>query len=473
MNAGTDDVKKTPATVAALLGVTALLAGLGACGGASGDSTHLDASGVGPAQNPGAQDGGAAVDAPAGGEEAGHGDGGSAPKCTRETDATPAPASLYDTLAKDLAGLTGAARTARVDAFIAAVTAGGGAPLEDPASGRVVFVARGVPPEGTWAVATSLVSFDPAQATPLAQIADTDLYVAEAVIPRGASFTYKLVSGATFLEDPLARTVVWDGIERAFPERGEMNAVGHAMDWPKNKGRVVALGRVHATKLANDRDVFMYLPARYEDGTCTKLPSVVFQDGREALAYGDYAGRADALYAARPDLAAVLVFAAAQRPIEVRNDEYSFGYGGSRAPDYVDFVATELWAKMNASARLCSKPGARGLTGASLGGLVAVFAAFEKPGTWGWVGAQSGAFYWKNDELIGRAWSEAPVPSRIYVDSGDDNKDSVDAFVAALASKGYDHLRVTQAGGAHEWPYFRTRFEAMMTHFRSGKTDCD
>jgi enterochelin esterase-like enzyme len=400
-------------------------------------------------------------------------------KCSREAEASPAPASLLDAFTKDMQALGGAARTARVGALLADVVAQGGTPLEDRVTGRVVFLARGAPPSGAWAVTTSLVGLDRSKATPLVAVPDTDLWVAETTIPRGASFEYKLLSGTTAVEDPNARSLVWDGIPVAHVDgqlhRGALNAVGHAADWPKERGRVVRHGKVHATQLANDRDVLVYLPARYDDGTCTtRLPVVIFQDGREALTSGDFAHAADVLYAARPELAAILVFAANAGTLALRNDEYSFGFGGSKASQYVDFVVGDLWPNLTAAGyRMCSKPAARGISGTSLGGLVAAYAALERPDAFGWVGAQSASFFWKQSELVTRVQTSPKVPARFYLDSGEDNAEDVDRMASAMAARAYDYVRIKEAGAQHEWSYWHGRFGGMLTHFREGKTDCD
>lgn len=391
--------------------------------------------------------------------------------CRRDALHT-ASVALFDALTADLAKLAPELQSARIDAFLADLRTTGGAPLEDPASDRVVVVARGAPPSGAWAVTTSEVGFDVAKATPMIAVAG-DLWAAELTIPRNERFTYKLLSGTTFLEDPLAPNVEWDGVTRAFGVRGEFNAVGHASAAPKDHGRLVALGKQHATKLGDDREVFAYLPARYDDGSCAKLPSVVFHDGNESLTRGDFAGVADALYRARPELSAVLVFVGLPSQ-DVRMTEYGFG-DGFRAPDYVDFLAADLWPTVTKRFRVCGGSGARGISGASLGGLVSTFAAFEKPGTWGWVGAQSASFFWGDDALIQRASSTPKLPTRFYLDSGcpEDNCDVTNQMAAVMQDKGYDVLRVTAPGAAHEWSAWNARLAGMLTHFREGVTACE
>lgn len=462
--------------VLALVALTALASILAsACeGDPAGASSEDDASapdGSAPSPSADAGDGASVEDAPF------EADPNPAP-CTRELEARPAPASLYDALLVDLAALADDAKQSRVAIFYDAVVAAGGAPLEDPLTGRVVYLARGAPPGDHWAVATSLTGFDASAATPLVAVPGTDLHAASVTVPRGASYRYKLASAGTLYEDPLARNVAWDGA--AVPELGPggFAAVAHAMDLPMSEGRVVRAGVLTSAGLGASRDVWLYLPARHEDGSCAKLPSIVFHDGNAMLTHARFAGHADALFAASPDLAAVGVFVAAAPTLAARFDEYTFGEATSKGAEHVAFVRDQVWPLATASARLCTAAGARGIAGASLGGLIASWAAFENATTWGWVGAQSASFWWRSNELINRVQNDAKIDVRFYVDSGcpatEDNCGAVSMMATALANKGYDYTRITMDGGEHTWADFSTRFDDMLTHFRQGKTTiCD
>ncbi|MBX3217371.1 MAG: hydrolase [Labilithrix sp.] len=398
-----------------------------------------------------------------------------ATSCARDVVARTARVGLFDAFTTEIGALSGPARAARVDALLSEVAANGGTPLEDPASGRVVFLARGAPPAGTaWRASGSFSDWSPTGGVALAAIAGTDLWAGEATIERGASFEYKLVRGATFVEDPLAANVVWDGIDRGFGVRGELNAVGHPGDAPATRGRTIALGKVHAQKLDDARDVWIHFPAAYDARTCAKLPSIVLHDGLEALTRGGFAEAADALYAARPELAAVLVFVGLPSQ-EVRMAQYTIVSEGARGADYVDFLVDDLWPLVAKRARVCGKAAARGIAGASLGGLISTFAGFERPERFGWIGAQSASYFWADKAMIVRAESDPKKALRVYLDSGcpDDNCVVTDEMASVLANKGYDHVRIKQQGAAHEWSFWRDRLAGMLTHFRDGQTTCD
>ena len=457
-----------------ILGVAAAIALFGC--GSGGDPSQAGPENGGPSVQP-AGPGPGPVDP---GADGGAGPDAATPdpaKCLRSTQAKTAPIALWDAFLADVAGLTGAARAARVDKLLADVAAQGGTPLEDPKGDRVVFLARGASPTGSWKAIGGFVGWDKSKAVPLAMLPDTDLFSAETKIPRGTSHAYKLLVSADdggFREDPLAKNVEWDGIDRGFGVKGEVNAIVHPQDLPKEKGRLVALGKVHATALANDRDVWVYFPARYDDGKCEKLPSIVFHDGMESLTRGGFATVADALYAKRPELSAVLAFVGLPNQ-DVRMAEYSFGESDSKGVEYVAFVTDELWPRLAKESRLCGKQGARGISGASLGGLISTFAAFEKPASWGWVGAQSSSYFWNGNAMITRVQQSPKIPVRFYLDSGcpDDNCDVTDQMDTVMTQKGYDHVRIKELNAEHDWSFWRGRLGGLLTHFRESQTVCD
>lgn len=406
--------------------------------------------------------------------------------CTRGAEAINAPPSLYDTFASDMLLLTGPARVARVDTFLAAVTAAGGSPLEDPATGRTVFVKRGAPPASGWSVFGSFVDGDRQRAVSLNAVPGTDLWVLDTNFPRSTSHSYRFLSGTEpngDAEDPLARNVVWDGIIRgtsADLNLGRFDGVIHASSMSMSKGRIVRHGLQSGTLLRNQRVIYVYFPPTYDDGSCSPLPSIVFNDGSDVLSRGDYASIADAVYAATPSLSAVLIFASlSSADLNQRAAEYTFG-NGTRGTDYVAFLANDLWPAMRSTYRVCTRQEARGLSGVSFGGLSASFSAFEMPAEWGWVGAQSASYWWSSSALVTRVSTTAKIQVRFYVDSScpNDNCAEVDAFAAALGGRGYDYQRVkidvpVQPPDPHDFAFFKQRVPQLLTHFRQGQTICN
>lgn len=383
-------------------------------------------------------------------------------------DPTPSATSELSTSSCERAAVVHTAPAALADGTplnINDVVAQGGTPLES--GDRVVFVAQG---PGSWRASGGFSGWDPNGGVELHPIAGTDLFIGSAIIPRGRSYEYKLVHDGRWVEDPLARNVRWDGIDRGFGVRGEMNAIVHPADLPRDAGRTVSFGKLEG------RSVWVHYPATYDSASCAKLPSIVIHDGMESLTRGGFAEEADALYAERPDLSAILVFVDVTRP-EERMAEYTVYSAGSRGDRYVSYLANTLWPAVNA--RACAAPAARGIAGASLGGLISTYAGLERPDTWGWIGSQSGSFFWADDAMIARASALPHEPVRVYLDSGcnadpeSDNCGPTDQLASVLSSKGYDFVRIREDGGQHDWSYWRGRLRGMLTHFRADQPACD
>lgn len=393
------------------------------------------------------------------------------PICTRAAQAKTAPASLYDALLADLKTLSSSQVSAREDQLIADVTAQGGTPLEDAAD-RLVFVVRGAPPQGPWSVAGTFTDWK-SNPQPMTLVpGTTDLYVLDAHVARGVAHQYKLLSGTDdtgFTEDLLARNVVWDGINHDAP--GFFNAIAHASDGDASKGRIVRHHGVHATKLGDDRDVFVYLPPKYDDGSCAAVPQIVFHDGNESLTRGDFAGVADTTYASNASSEAALVFVALSDQ-NVRTNEYTFGTTGALGDDYGDFLVNDLEPMITQTYRVCGKAGSRGIAGASLGGLISTYLAFQRPDVWGFVGAQSASYFWDNNAMITRAGQDPVVPVRFYLDTGcpdgNDNCTVVQQVRDALKAKSYDVTYVEDDTAQHDWPYWAERLPQLLTDFPKG-----
>jgi len=428
-----------------------------ACGGAAGQSASDAAA-------PDASDA-AELDAATTEADASH------PVCTRSAQAKTAPAALYDALLADLPQLQSAQIAAREDQLVVDLTAQGGTPLED-AGDRLVFLVRGAPPQGPWSVAGTFTGWK-ANPQPMTLVpGTTDLWVLDAHVARGTAHQYKLLSGTDdtgFTEDLLARNVVWDGIDHGAP--GYFNAIAHPGDGDGTKGRIVRYHGVHATELGDDRDVFVYLPPRYDDGSCATLPQIVFHDGNESLTRGDFAGVADTTYAGAPDSQAVLVFVALSSQ-NVRTDEYTFGTSTALGDAYGDFLVNDLEPIVSKDFRVCSKAASRGIAGASLGGLVSTYLAFQRSDEWGFVGSQSGSYFWDSNAMITRAGQDPVVPVRFYLDTGcpdaNDNCTVVQQVRDALEGKGYDVLYEEDDTAMHDWPYWAERLPKLLTDFPAG-----
>src|SRR5205807_2655744 len=108
-------------------------------------------------------------------------------------------------------------------------------------------------------------------ASPMQNVA-LDLWALDTTLPRTSAQEYKFVDGTFWFQDYRARNVVWDGIDHQAP--GEFNAVLYPELKEASKGRLVAWRAFHSSVLNDNRDVFVYLPAAYDDASCPTLPSI-------------------------------------------------------------------------------------------------------------------------------------------------------------------------------------------------------
>ncbi|MBE2248348.1 MAG: hypothetical protein IAE78_02290 [Myxococcus sp.] len=306
--------------------------------------------------------------------------------------------------------------------------------------------------------------------TPLLQVSGSALYAAEVSLPRTGAYEYKLVDGAVWYEDRRALHVAWDGINRNAP--GGFNAVVYPELRDPTKGRLVVWRDVRATALNDYRDVIVYVPAAYDVASCPVLPVMYFHDGNEALTRDTFVTPADATYTATPAAAAVLVFIALPNQ-NVRMAQYTFG-ANTLGDQYLRFLKDDLIPQVEGAWRICPRAVDRGISGASLGGLISTYAAFQLPDTFGFVGAQSASFFWDNNAMVTRAGALPVVPVRFYVDHGSPNDNRVVSldFVSRLQARGYDHRHVEEPNGRHEWIFWQGRLPGLLRSFREGRSGC-
>ena len=229
-----------------------------------------------------------------------------------------------------------------------------------------------------------------------------------------------------------------------------------------------------STQLNDDRDVFIYLPAAYEQAPCASLPSIYFHDGNESLTRTPFHFKADEHFKTNGNDSAVLVFVALPSQNQ-RLAEYTFSTGTApRGDAYLNALKTELVPQISAKFRVCGAADDRGLSGASLGGLISARGAFNHPETFGYIGSQSGSYFWNNAELVTRAGATPVVAVRWYIDHGcpDDNCMSNRDLVTALNGRGYSVVHNEEALGQHDWAYWQKRLPQLFSTFRAGRTGC-
>lgn len=328
----------------------------------------------------------------------------------------------------------------------------------------------------------------------------------------GDVFTYTLTSLATTIEwKPLLDDTTW--------ARGPNYHVtpGATLDvWPHFStmaGKVVTLiPTFHSTALSNDRAIYAYLPASYDENPGATFPVVYMHDGQNLwaalpqLAFGatwnvdtafDAATEQGACssgalsgWAAQPLGAApktctgdgdcgaggacvtfpeaivIGVANTAGRIYEYTPTTDPTTPGGGGADLYLTMLVSELKPTIDGMLRTRPEAASTSLAGSSLGGLVTAYAGIKHADVFTRLGELSPSSWWNNDWIVAQvtASPSSPRPAIVYVDSGQgsvDDEADTDMLASAYLGIGYvdgkNFRHVIQAGAAHNEIYWAQR----------------
>ena len=264
-------------------------------------------------------------------------------------------------------------------------------------------------------------------------------------------------SGLSILEMPDAPPQPWIAARKGVP-------AGH-----------VAKTSFKSALLGNERDIYVYTPAGYsKNGKAAGL--AVFFD---AFGYFDEEATPtplpaptilDNLIAAKEIPPVVAVFIG-NGPGDARDREFSCN------PQLVEFLKSELLPWVHQQYNVASDPAETVVAGFSLGGLAAIYTAFEAPELFGNAISMSGALWWApsrsgkpvdSDPVARPEWlaqqfiARPHLPIRLYLDAGSDE----DGFGSegilnsslhmwdVLLAKGYD-ARYNEFDGGHDYLNWR------------------
>ncbi len=349
----------------------------------------------------------------------------------------------------------GAPAAADIDAFIKSTRF----PLVDGSD--VTFVYRG--PADAVYLRCFISGLDAAQ--PFQLLAETDLWATTIELPKGSRIEYKFEVVADghrkLIVDPLNDVLAHD------PFGANSVCQGYGYERPRwtesqehaRKGSVETLS-VDSEAFGEAREVNVYVPARFRRNR--RYPLLIVHDGNDYLNFASLQTVLDNLIYSLEIPA--MVVAMTQSPDRLR--EYA-------ADDrHAEFLAADLLPQVADSFPLIDEPDARGVLGASFGGVASLHAAWRNPGLFGRLLLQSGSYAFSD---IGRhrrgpvfdpvvrfmnEFREQPgCPSdRIYMSCGIyesliyENR----SLVPRLQAQGID-VCFEEARDAHNWENWRDR----------------
>jgi enterochelin esterase family protein len=262
-----------------------------------------------------------------------------------------------------------------VDAFVAANTF----PLVD--AHNITFVYRGVADQillRCW-----ILGLNTAQ--PFEMLEGSDLWAVSIELPPESRIEYKfeLVRGdqRELILDPLNGVRAHDpfGANSVCQGAGYQRPQWTLTDADARTG-TLCHARVPSEAFGEDRDVQIYLPARFRRNR--RYPLLIVHDGPDYLEYAALGTVLDNLIH-NLEIPQMIV-ALTQSPDRLRE------YGADDR--HAAFIAGDLLDYMNAEYPLIDEAHARGLMGASFGGVATLYTAWRNPGLFGSLLLQSGSF---------------------------------------------------------------------------------
>jgi enterochelin esterase family protein len=133
---------------------------------------------------------------------------------------------------------------------------------------------------------------------------------------------------------------------------------------------------------------------------------------------------------------------------------------------YVRFLVEELHPHLVGRYRLDSPAEQTAIMGASLGGLIATYAAFKHPDVFGLCAAQSPAYWWANDSLIHAIAAVPRKNIKFYIDTGTirDAREKALLMKETLEARGYP-VHYEEHPEGHNWANWRARISHILEYF--------
>lgn len=273
----------------------------------------------------------------------------------------------------------------------------------------------------------------------------TDIKYFSMQFPPDARIEYKIIVDGNWLLDTLNPNKKDNGVggENSFFTMPEYKPTTYMQPKPQaGKGRFEDMD--YPADAGKTRKVRIYLPAGY-DASGARYPSIYFGDGQEYIDRIHAEVIMENLVAEGKMRPAVLVFV----PPMDRMKEYWLN------ASYLDWEVKTLVPAVDAKYRTINDPAQRAHAGASLGGLLSEYAAFQHPEVFGVVLGQSAAFIVNNGEAISALAAAEKKSIRFYLDVG-----TYEGLIGSnrqvkklLKSKGYE-LSYHEYSQGHNWTHW-------------------
>ncbi|HVH47297.1 MAG TPA: alpha/beta hydrolase-fold protein [Labilithrix sp.] len=285
----------------------------------------------------------------------------------------------------------------------------------------------------------------------------------------GAADTYELALGV------IAQTVEFTPTLDDKPAIGPKYVVkpGQTADvypyFTAAKGEVVIKWADFKSKIhASTRNIRVYTPPSYKENTAARYPVIYVHDGQTTFAgstspnqtvdgclnadlaidKGSETGTiAEAIIVGIDNGSSVLDLTGQKRIAEMSPTKSA--QGGGEGPQYASMITDEIKPMVDKEYRTKPERESTFTIGASMGGLISAYLAFDRHQVFGGFGTQSGALWWDNQVMVTKAKNDIAAgkkPLRIYVDYGEGEAPEPD-YTQKLVTPNQAFLKVAKEGG--------------------------
>ncbi len=311
---------------------------------------------------------------------------------------------------------------------------------------------------------------------PFRRLHGSNVWVLQVDVPPGSRMEYKFAVAhfgrAALLRDPLNANAARD----PFGANSVVYGDGYAPpdfsveDADARRG-TLETRTLHSSALGGDRELRVYLPARFR--TTRRYPLLVVHDGFDYLQFASLQTVLDNLIH-RLEIPPIVV-AMVQSLDRMR--EYA-------ADDrHAEFLALELLPQLESWYPLVKQPSARGLCGASFGAVASLHCAWRHPGVFGRLLLQSGSFVFTEIGEHDRGPMFDPVVRFVNAFRTAPGRPTEQAFVSCgvYESLIYYHramvpllqdsgvqVRAREANDGHNWENWRDRLREGLSYLFPG-----
>lgn len=352
----------------------------------------------------------------------------------------------------------------------------------------LVAVPADTPAESKVHIAGDFQGWDPGSAAHELTRQDDGRYAITLEFDIGTSIAFKFTRGSwAFVEKGPAgeeldnRTLTIEGSSTQ-----ELTVVRWADGSPPPTTIVGDVSTITVPGFLDDRRVWLYLPPGYDTDTETRYPVLYMFDGQNVFDTAtSFAGEWQVDETLEDGIAAgdlrPIIVVAVDNSAE-RIPEYTpwpdDQYGGGEADEHLQAFTDVLVPYIDQTYRTIAEPASRAIAGGSLGGLMALYVAYEHDDLFGLSAAISPSLWWDEQHMRMHAEAAGKPSVRIYMDMGtleedttvdedpqngiDDNIDYLRAMQDVMEGQGFalgvDFQVVEAEGHRHRETYWAMRF---------------